>query len=158
MSETILQLCVISVFCGVIMSLMPDGGCKTVGKMLCTCILIASVIKPLTDFDFETYALESAKLKEVEAAFADGVMESSERLQYMVIHEEYQEYILSKALLLGIDNPDVELELSWNNDGLWVPCSCKLSGEYTNEQKRKLSNILSADLGIPEERQFWISE
>lgn len=140
------------------MSIMPEGGSKTVARILCTCILIISIIKPLTDFDFESYALESAKLKEVEAVFAEGVEQSRERLQYTVIHGEYQEYILNKALLLGIADMEIELELQWDNDGVWVPYSCRLNGEHTKEQKIKLSNILSADLGIPEERQLWCSE
>ena len=158
MADSILQLCIISVSCGAIMSIMPEGGSKTIGKILCTCILLISIIKPLTDFDFESYALESAKLREVEAVFADGAEQRRERLQYAVIHKEYSEYILNKAMLLGMLGPDIELELQWNDDGVWVPYSCKLDTECTNEQKRKLSNILSADLGIPEERQLWLSE
>lgn len=158
MSSIILQLSALSVLCGAILTLSPEGGYKHIIRILCSAVLINSILTPVIGFDFESFALESAKLHQVEASFAEDVSESKSRLNRLVIHQQYREYILDKALSLGMNDIEVEVFTQWHDDGLWVPYSLDILGRWDYSQKQQLQTLIRDELGIPEERQHWTHE
>ena len=81
-----------------------------------------------------------------------------DKFNRFIVGEEYAGYILEKASSQNINNIDVSIETSWHSDGIWIPYSVSISGEYDEIQKRKLIKIIEAGLGIPQERQYWQDE
>lgn len=158
MSSAILQLCVLSVMCGFMMEIMPEGGAKTVCGILCTVVLIISILKPAMEIDFDVYALESARLFQLEESFSNDAKRAEDNLTKSVIQQKYCEYILCKAEDEGVGAIEVQIITRWNSDQIWVPYSCVIIGEVSTEQKRVLVDIIRDDLGIPEERQSWKDE
>ena len=63
MHGVIREVCALSVFCGLAMSIMPEGSVKRVAGVLCTAALLITVLTPLRDFDMDSYALLLAKYK-----------------------------------------------------------------------------------------------
>lgn len=155
MNEMIMRLSALSILCGTVMTVMPAGGCRKICNLLCTAAFISCLLSPLIEFDFEQYALESARLHETEAAFSQKAADTEDKLLRSVIERKYSEYILDKAMTLGISGLAVKLELRWDASGIWVPHSADFTGNWSLEQKTKLKTLIRDELGIPEERQHW---
>ena len=155
MSGVIKQLCALTIFFGAVISITPEGGTKKVIELACTAALTLTVLLPIKGFDIETYALELAKYKQQEAELATDGSEVSSRLNRLVIENEYETYILDKAKELAMAVSSVDVQVQWSTEELWIPESVVISGEYTAEQKKKLTGIIKAELGIPENMQQW---
>lgn len=154
-SELFLQLICVSLVCGAAICFIPEGGCKHICQVICTAALINSILTPFLDFDFSTYSIESAKLKEREFAFIQDATTATDNLNRAVIQGQYHEYILDKARELGLDELQAEINMQWSEEGLWLPYSAEIKGNWETAQMNKLKRLISDELGIPEERQQW---
>ena len=96
--QSIRQLCALSLLCGAALSVLPEGGVKRVAEVVCTASLIVALVSPLKALDMGTYALESAKRHELETALTVGAEAAEQRLNRLVIEQEYEAYIMDKAL------------------------------------------------------------
>lgn len=156
--QSIRQLCILSLLCGAALSVLPEGGVKRVAEVTCTASLILALVSPLKALDMQTYALESAKRHELEAAMTNDAQAAQQRLNRLVIEQEYEAYIMDKAKELGLEGLAVDVEVQWSLEGLWMPYGATLSGVCSQTVKERLSALMAADLGIPYERQRWDSE
>ena len=158
MSVYIKQICVLCIFFGTVVSLAPEGGAKKVMELTCTAAMALTLIVPLKGLDLETYALGLAKYREQEALLITNGGEASQRLNRLVIEGEYETYILDKAKELGMAVSSAEVATKWNTEGLWLPESTTIEGDYTVAQKKRLTGIIRAELGIAEEKQYWSND
>ena len=149
------KICMLSILCGLTMDMTPEGGVKRIMAVLCTLILALTVLTAVKDFDFDAYALELSRYQEQEQAFLQENRDMRQRLNRLVIEEEYTTYILDKARIVGMELEQADLEVRWSMDGFWVPYS--VSVQYRGEERlrRIMEDLISGDLGIPTERQFW---
>lgn len=154
-AELIRQICALSIFCGAAMSLTPEGGVKRILAILCTAALMVTVLGALRSIDYEDYALEISRYREQEKSFLEQSTEMNERLNRLVIEEEYETYIMDKAREYGLAVERAEVDLRWSTDGLWVPESADIVCRATEEQRSLLTGIIQAELGIAAEKQRW---
>lgn len=152
MTDAIKQMCLLSVLCGAAMSLAPAGSTKKIMSVLCSAVLIVTILTPLKGFSFEEYALSLAKYRDNSAAVSSDGDKLNENLNRLVIERECISYIEAKAEQNGIDVTDITISMEWNTQGVWVPYS--LSGKCRGDID-KLTGIIEAELGIPKDRQSW---
>lgn len=112
--------------------------------------------KPIKEIDFDIYALETARLREAEAAINESAERIDDRLNRAVIEEQCEEYILDKAEELGANVSGVKVQAQWNLDGLWVPYSAEIDVPDIGSAKAALEGMIQNELGIPAERQMWM--
>ncbi|MBQ9687188.1 MAG: hypothetical protein IJV41_11715 [Oscillospiraceae bacterium] len=158
MQNTLRELVMVSICCGAAMTLCPEGGIRQVLKLLCTAVLILSVLTAIKGFDFSVYALEQAKLTQTERELNENGKQAEARLNRRIVESQYNSYISERAMACGIQELRVEVETQWNLDGLWVPFGVTLTGHWDEGQRRLVQEILRDELGIPWERQTWISD
>ena len=151
MHGVIREVCALSVFCGLAMSIMPEGSVKRVAGVLCTAALLITVLTPLRDFDIDSYALLLAKYKEEEAALTARGEEINERLNRLVIEQEYEAYIMDKAAEKNVAVKEAEVEAQWSTEGY----TAEISSDAPPSQRAMLTEAIKTDLGIPEERITW---
>lgn len=156
--QSIRQLCALSLLCGAALSILPEGGVKRVAEVVCTASLIVALVNPLKALDMGTYALETARLHEREAALTAEAEGLEQRLNRLVIEQEYEAYIMDKALEFGLEGLAADVEVQWSLEGLWMPYAANISGACSQTGREKLAALMTADLGIPYERQRWDSE
>jgi len=152
------QLCALSLICGAAMSMTPEGGVKRVAELVCMASLVLAVLSPVRELDFETYAMETARLHEMEAALTQEAHQAEQRLNRLVIEQEYETYILDKAEELGIENVQAEIQVQWSLEGFWTPYAVIFKSSCTQEEKERLSRSIEQSLGIPYERQQWYAD
>lgn len=157
MSGLIREICGLSILCGAVCSIIPEGNVKRVTGILCSCVLIITVLTPLRELDFDYYAQLMTKYHEREAAIYESGDKLRDRLNRAVIEDEYAAYITDKAETLGIIGVKADVEVRWSSDGVWVPYSAKIDVDAGTREKRNLEDKLLSELGIPSERVAWIN-
>ena len=129
---------------------------RRIMQLLCTAALTMAILSPIKEIDFDIYALETARLREAEAAINESAERIDDRLNRAVIEEQCEEYILDKAEELGANVSGVKVQAQWNLDGLWVPYSAEIDVPDIGSAKAALEGMIQNELGIPAERQMWM--
>lgn len=156
MDVLIRQVCVLSVVCGIVISLSPEGSMRKVTSFACSVVLLSCVFGGFRGLDWDTYALQTARLRERERQFLEQSTEIRNGLDRRLIEKECREYVLEQASQIGTGISDASVTVEWSLEGVWVPNSIKLWSSFDVEERQKLTKILETELGIPEERQEWI--
>ncbi len=156
MIRQVLRDCIaVSVVSGLVLQLCPESGAKRVAALLSAVLLCLTVIRPLKDFDFDSYALESARLHKAEEEFLRSAASTTEKLDRLVMQERCAAYLSEKAEALGLEEVRIELQLQWSLDGLWVPYAVHVKGSWDDGAAARFGELLSCELGIPPDRQYW---
>ncbi|MGM9585931.1 MAG: hypothetical protein ACI3VA_00380 [Candidatus Limivicinus sp.] len=155
MSEVLRQLCGLSLFCGIALGLMPEGGVKKAAAIACTVVLVMTVLLPLGSLNLSQYSLELAKYREMGEQLEEKGSEVRDSMNRTVIEQECEAYIMDKAEVLGIDVDQVNVRAFWNSEGVWVPESAEIRSGCGESEKKRLADVIFADLGIPAEKLKW---
>lgn len=153
MSLYLRQICVLSVFFGLIMLLVPEGSVKRLTTVLCTVILMTLTIEAAKGFDFDSYALALSRYRDDSAALETQSQLINRELNRSVIEENCEAYIKDKGRMLGTEIQRAEIELQWSMEGLWCPVGVHIYSEQ--ERDASLVSLLEAELGIPGEAIYW---
>lgn len=138
---------------GTVCSLAPESPVKTVMAVLSSVILLLTLLKPLSEIDVLAYAEHLAKYHELEQQLSLDGEDMRSRLNRVVIEEEYSAYIRDKAAQLGIKLDNVQLKMSWNTEGYWMPVGVSLEISGGGDRISELRDILESQLGIAWEKQ-----
>lgn len=131
-------------------ALMPEGAVKRVGRMTGGLVLALAMLQPLTGLDRIGLPEELAALPEVSAGETAGDMTP-------IIEEELASYIARKAGELGAACT-AEVTCVPDKNGVPIPDSAAVTGAFSAEQQRSLSDLIARDLGIPADRQTFREE
>ena len=146
------RLVAVSILCAIADTLMPSGGPKRVGRLVCGLVLACTVCQPLLELDLNEGQqwLESwqSELNGCEA----GLTDQADAARKSIIEEEYRAYILDKAARMGAGSPDVRVESAPDGDGLFLPSRVVISGPMDAAEWEVLADAVEADLGIRPER------
>ena len=155
MTDALRQLCGLSLFCGIALGLMPEGGVKKAASIACTIVLVMTVLLPLGTLDVSQYSLELAKYREIGEQLEERGDAFRDSMSRTVIEQECEAYIMDKAEAMGITVDTVKVRAFWNSEGVWVPESAEIRSGCGESEKKRLSDLIFADLGIPAEKQEW---
>lgn len=155
MTEALRQLCGLSLFCGIALGLMPEGGVKKAASIACTVVLVMTVLLPLGTLDVSQYSIELAKYREMGEQLEEKGDAFRDSMSRTVIEQECEAYIMDKAEAMGITVDTVKVRAFWNSEGVWVPESAEIRSGCGESEKKRLSDLIFADLGIPAEKQEW---
>ena len=155
MADAVRQLSLLSVLFGLITGAIPDKSIKSVTELLCTCILVLCVLNPLKELDYDRLSLDIAKFSELEKELAQSAEQERERLNREVIEREYAAYIMDKANDLGAQTRSVRVTVKWSTEGIWVPWEAYIGYGGEEAAGASAAERITAELGIPEERQTW---
>ena len=142
----LLGVIAVSILCAGAEALMPEGPVKRVGKLVCGLLLLA-VLLPLGQDAVWTGAETASAWAPDETELKQAALQ----LQKAVIEQEYAAYIVDKAAERGMEcTAQVTCR---ETDGLLLPWETAVSGSLPAEETAWLVRTISADLGVPAERQ-----
>ena len=153
MKNYLLSIIAAGIICAITGILFPNKDTieKIVGLMcgLFMTLIVLSPIKKINPVNWGlSYEFQSDQSKHIAE---QGQYQAEETLRE-VITEYCSTYIVEKAKGMGVDI-DVQFQLNSNDPP--VPTSAVITGTVSPYAKAKLKNILTQDLGIPEDRQQW---
>ena len=150
-SEYILGIIAAAMILGIMGRLLGDkNGISSLFQLIGGLFLVFTITAPVLEMDFSGIMgfLEAFTL-EAEMAAMDGE-EMAEKERRQIISDRTGAYILDKADELGV-SLDVEVVL----DAEGIPKSVFLTGHTPWSIRKELSQVISRELGIPEEAQQW---
>ena len=157
MRECMRTLCLLSILCSAAVWLAPEGGAKHILRIICRLALLAVILRSVSGLDLSLYALETAKYHELETEMNSKGSECRDRLNKLIIEEEYRAYIGDKASELGIDAKEISIGVRWSTEGVWVPDRSFIRLKSSNGISQ-LSTVLLTELGIPIQNQEWTTD
>lgn len=145
----------LSVFGGAALYLCPQGGVKRIMRLLLTAILAAAVLTPLRAPDYDFLSLEEAKLNSLEIKILEESRRKQNRLQGELLRQNCERYVMTRAEALGLRVRAVEITLDRESA---LPYAVKLEVSGGGEEMEILCQLIRDELGIPIERQAWITD
>ena len=149
---------VISFVCGASLCLCPAGNAKRVLSVMCTATLCSAVFQPFFSLDFDALSRWEASFQSAESGILHNGKQSEEFLRRIALRELCENYLAEKASALGLSTFDCEIEIRSDSEGRPYPYAAVIRSSASPEAARTLSEALRGDLGIPEERQVWLSD
>ena len=157
--QTLLRsLIALSLFGGAALYLCPEGGGKRVLKLLVTALLVTAVLEPLRAPDFDFLSAEEARLSSLEAKLLQDSKRKQTTLKAQLLRQNCERYIVTRAQGLGLRVEWAEVELTEEGAEGLRPESVTLKATGGAEELETLRELLRDELGIPVERQVWITD
>lgn len=128
-------------------ALMPNGGVKRVGKLLCSLVLLSAVLSPFLDWyggGAEYVAVNyGAYVSQLTGELEKGRSEQMKPL----IEEGLRAYSMDKMEREGLPG-EVWVECGLSEDGVYLPVLVSVEGELGEEEKSAVLRLLASELGV----------
>lgn len=149
----LIRLTAAAILAALVRRLSPAGGAGRAARLGAGLLVLLTAFGPLAEVD--TLAAAQSLTRSGFAVTTEDVSAEANNLLSDLISQEAETYILDKAR-------DMDLTLSvtveTRADGAYpVPWSVTIRGSFTEEQRSALSQTISQELGVPEDRQEWWS-
>ena len=139
-------------------ALMPEGGVKQAGRLICALVLICAVVRPVAQVELESGEAWLEDWSRERASQESQLREGWEREIKTIIEQEAGAYIVDKAARMGIQCTAEVTCVPGDGQGIWLPEAVCVSGRLTEEQEARLRALLREELGIGEEAQTYDKE
>lgn len=150
----LLALIAVSILCAAAESLIPTGGVKTVGQLVCGLVVLCVLVQPLAalrGYSIADWLEEYAQSLQMEEEHLEKQVNSNRKT---VIEDCCATYISDKAAELGTPCR-VQVQCSMQADGLYLPESVQLWGDFDAVAQSRLTQLLETELGIPTDQQTY---
>ncbi len=148
----LLQVAAAALVVAVAQALTPEGAIKKIVRLAGGMVLLLAVVRPVL-------GLEGGSLPALTfPAEAAETVSGGEEVLKTLIAQEAGAYIVDKGSSLGCLITGVEVTAAEDGSGWPVPWSVRLTGTWTEEQKRALTREVETGLGIPPDRQSYREE
>lgn len=135
-------------------SIVPEGSGKRVCHLAGGLVLLIASLSPVIKLEMNDLIGISDRYEQASAEMEQSLQTENEFLYECIIEEQTAAYILDKAKELEV-NCKVSVTVRQTDAGLVIPYAVSVEGTLTGEQEKCLSQFLTADLGIPLERQHF---
>lgn len=155
MNGYLLTVAAASVLVSVVQSFLPKSAVQRVSIFASGLLLIIVVLTPILCLNPSAMPQMISELLIQAEGMESTVQTGNQELMAKIIQERCEAYISDKATSLGI-SLQVEVELK-EGDEYPYPYRVSLRGAFTDQQKALLTEEIANNLGIPAQRQEWIS-
>lgn len=150
LKDYILRILCCVLFCGVVLSVFPQGSVKNLLRTCTGIFLTILLLSPVTDMRLPSLdGISQNYLQQSRTAVAEGE-DYARRQRCAFIKESLEAYILDKAGKLGC-----ELSAAVEVDEEGYPVCVVLWGDIPDNTRKKLEAMLWEELGIAKEDQQW---
>ena len=158
MHTALRSLAAFSLFGGAALYLCPEGGSKRVLKLIVTALLVTAVLEPLRAPDFDLLSAGEAKLSSLETKLLQDSERKQTTLKAELLRQNCERYIVTQAQGLGLRVDRAEVEVTDTGAEGLRPVSVTIEAAGGVEELEALCRLIREELGIPVERQVWITD
>lgn len=135
--------------------LAPSGGAGRAARLGAGLLVLITAFGPIATLDTVSATQDLVRRGYSDPLSSVEFSKNVNELMTALITEQAEAYILDKAQELDLSlTAEVTAKIT---DVYPVPFSVKLIGSPTEKQKQALTEIIAAELKIPEERQEWLN-
>ena len=146
----LLRLLWAAMVCGILNRMVKGSGCAPVIRLLCGVFLTVVLVQPLCGLSFEEPLRWTEDLNALGAEIVEQGSREAQAQKETIIKTRLEAYIVEKAAQAGAS---VTADITLGGDGL--PQAVTVTGALSPAAKRKLRQVMTEALGIPEVRQQW---
>ena len=146
----LLRLLWAAMVCGILNRMVKGSGCAPVIRLLCGVFLTVVLVQPLCGISFEEPLRWTEDLNALGAEIVAQGSREAQAQKEAIIKARLEAYIVEKAAQAGAS---VTADITLGGDGL--PRAVTVTGALSPAAKRKLRQVMTEALGIPEVRQQW---
>jgi len=158
MRAALRSLIALSLLGGAALYLCPEVGGKRIMKLLVTAVLVAAALEPLRTLDYDLLSVEEARLSSSEIEIRLDSERKTDRLKEQLFRQNCERYITARAQALGLNVKEIEIALTGDSEESLRPESARLRVSGGAEEMERLCRLMRDELGIPVERQVWITD
>lgn len=129
-------------------SLMPPGGVKQVGRLVCGLVLLLAVLRPFAGVEVTNLLGQLEYDREALQRQSQQLQEETDARMKTIIEERMAAYSMDKAAELGVVC-QVEVVCCPDGEGAFLPESAIVKGTAGTEERQVIQEILTEELGIP---------
>ena len=147
----------ISILCALAEELMPSGGVKQVGKLVCALLILWVMLSPIVEL---TQTLEYGFGIPVQETLEERTQQLEmqvENQRKIIIEEKYAAYIVDKAAALGV-TCTAEVDCQLGEEGLYLPEWARMTGVFSDVVQSQMTQLLEKELCLPWQNQEYILE
>lgn len=153
----LLRLTAAAILCSVVQRISTDKKSGQAVRLATGILMLITAFAPVAQIDVYD-AVQSV----VRNGYATGIVTqdftTTQNMLYgSLISESARTYILDKANELGL-KAEVNVTVKESVGSYPTPYSAEIRASPSASQKASLSSVITDELGIPEERQLWISK
>lgn len=152
--QYVISLTAAGVICGIVLTLGRNGSTEKLLKLICGLFLAFMMVRPVSNLAVGNFEALGITWEQDGEAAAEQGRELAQKSLAERIKQESESYILDKARAL---EAELSVEVTVSRGEPPVPISVTLRGEIPPYLRQLLTQIIKTDLGIPKERQTWIS-
>lgn len=149
--QYILSVICCALICAII-PLFAGESEKQILRLICGVFLTVTTLSQFLKVNMEEILASVIPQQEYESATSEGVFMAKDCLS-QIIKMETEAYILDKARAEGLD---ISVSILMGEEDPPLPGGVTLRGNISAEKKAWLSQMLSEEIGIPEEAQNWM--
>lgn len=146
-----------ALICAAAMALTPRGKVKNVLKLICGIVLIMAMISPFLGKELPNMSMDLSEYRKKADEIIGQAQEKENGLSRTIIEDEMETYILDKAKSLNVQLESAEVSVKWGDEGCWYPYEVRVTADIPQRERNQLSSNIEAELGVPNERQYWSS-
>lgn len=150
LGEYLLRLTCCGILCSIVLSLLRDGGTKSILQLTAGVLLTVTAIAPFRNWEIPDLPEQTDRYLQAGYDLASSAEADALDARTKIIKEELEAYILDKANDMGCS---IGVQVHMTQEG--YPDSVSILGEVDAEAQRRLEKILKEDLGISKEQQTW---
>lgn len=139
-----------ALICSIITRITQNSGCREAVRVLCGVFLTIVLLQPISGLREMELSAYFDSWEQQAQVVADNGTAAAKDMKAAIIKQEMEAYIINKA---AEENAVVEAEVTLGDD--FLPASVQLTGVVSPSVKQKLTQLLTAELGIPGEYQKW---
>lgn len=155
MKGYLLSILAAATICGIVTKLTA-GQTLTSGiiKLIAGLFLTVTIVSPFVKLQIGNLATYFEDLEaRTEDIITDGEISVRNELKQIIL-QNTEAYILDKASSYGVT---LQVRAEIGNLDTMIPNSVTLEGNVSPYIKQQIQKLIAEDLGIPEEKQIWIS-
>ena len=154
----ILSLIGAALLCSLAMWLTPESRVKRVLRLACGAVMAASLVSPVLSLDMDVFSLNLEYYRSMAEDITSNAEEKTDRLSRTIIEERCSAYILDKAQVIDESVSSVKVTAKWGGEASsWYPYEVTVTTRPGGNDHSGVKKLIEAELGIPEERQYWNS-
>ena len=153
LKEYVFILIISALICSILLSAFPVGIMRSLLKFIFSVFFTITSISPLINYKIPDWSEISNTYLDSGRHAVDFGKNMAEEEQSRLIKAGLTSYILDRAANMGYE---ITADFKINHQG--VPSSVLLEGDIPLSVRKKITDIITKDLGIPEEDQKWTGE
>ncbi len=154
--EWIVGVTAASILVAAVVALAPGGTAKKTVRFAGGLVIFIALVGPLGKINFEDISYFNMQARADYKKYEEKYIFENSSMVGVIVSDKLATYVMEKASEYGIEC-EVSVRVKQHDEGHPFPVEVSIDviSEGEPQARKRLSTLIEAELGVPEERQKW---